>query len=125
VSTATLGAATPISRGHRGVVCSGDPAGMLNACPSPATEFLLSQGLVGTPDEPELGWVCLSFCQRHKGAVLGFVGPRLGPLGDEAIVAEIGALPRALREVVGIDAAIEGLDEGVVTNVFGVRAAVG
>ncbi len=112
-----------ISQGHRGVPCNGDPAvEVMNTCPSPATRCLVTPGLVGSVggrhDAAELGWIILTFCDRHKQPVLDFMRPRVGPFGDEAIVAEIAALPTLLREVVGIDAAIEGLDENVITNVF-------
>lgn len=94
----------------------------MNSCPAPATRCLLTPGLVGAVsgrrDAAELGWIILTFCDRHKQPVLDFMRPRVGPFGDEAIVAEIAALPTLLREVVGIDAAIEGLDANVITNIF-------
>jgi hypothetical protein len=94
----------------------------VNTCPTPAEQFLLSPGLIGSADRPEVGWVVLAFCARHRDAVLDFVLPRLGAYGEDAIVAEIAALPLALRDVAGIDAAIDGLDQGVVTNLFQLAA---
>lgn len=121
VTAGVLEAPTLISRGHGGVPCSGSPEDpLVNACPTPASEFLLTSGYVDRPGgDPTLGWVCMAFCERHKAEVLRFVLRRVGPLfAAEAIVAEVAALPLALREVCGIDAAIEGLDAGVVTNLF-------
>jgi hypothetical protein len=119
VTRAAAGSPSLISEGHRGVPCCGDPTldGLMNTCPSPATSCLVTPGLLGSEDDPELGWIVMAFCDRHRKPVLDFTRPRVGPLGDDAIVAEIAALPTLLREI-GIDAAIEGLDEGVLTNVF-------
>ena len=126
VSTA-LAEPSVISRGHRGVPCCGDPAaGLVNTCPAPATQCLVTPGLVGDHGSPDLGWIVMAFCDRHREPVLAFTRPRVGPLFEESIVAEVAALPTLLREVCGIDAAIEGLSEGVFTNLFQpLRSAAG
>ncbi len=92
----------------------------MNGCAAPAGSFVLTPGLVEGAHGPQLGWILMAFCGRHKRAVLDYVEPRVGPLGEDAIVAEIAALPAALHAA-GIDAKVEGLDYPVVTNVFGVR----
>jgi hypothetical protein len=119
VAPAAVSNVAPISAGHRGVACAGDPlAGGINTCPRPATSFLLGDGAVAGTDGPRMGLILIAFCDRHEQAVKDFVLPKMGPHAEEAIVAEIAALPAAL-ESVGIHGAhVEGLPP-VVSNVFG------
>jgi hypothetical protein len=62
----------------------------------------------------------MAFCTRHKRRVLDYIEPRVGALGQDAIVAEIAALPAALHAA-GIDGQVEGLEYPVTTNVLGIR----